>query len=399
MAPVLAVAAVGCSPGTSPQILVSSSEQGKVVDLSRDGSTYRVPDPLPSGPRGSLLAAHHDGPSSKLGGADRYTVLYKSSDLAGRDATASGVVLVPQGQPPEGGWPVVSWAHGTIGIADRCAPSQTGNLGYDEYADEVAGLVKAGYAVAATDYIGLGTPGPHLYMNRVEQGNAVADIVPAARQLVPSLGERWFAIGHSQGGAAALEASGAGSPASVVAVAPGGSADRVSVLLSGSDSTVGNERGPLYLTYLLLALSDADPDVHLSDLLTPEGVQTAQLVRDHACLSDPASIPPLSASMFNSAALKDSAFLSKLADYANPDRGEVRGPVLVITGEKDTDVPTPLTDSLVQALERKDSTVSTQVVPGADHDEALQQTLCEQLGFLAQHGGNQIPEGRCPARP
>lgn len=30
---------------------------------------------------------------------------------------------MPKGNPSAGGWPVVSWSHGTVGVADRGAPS------------------------------------------------------------------------------------------------------------------------------------------------------------------------------------------------------------------------------------------------------------------------------------
>ena len=36
----------------------------------------------------------------------------------------SGTLTVPKGKAPKGGWPVISWAHGTTGIADQCAPSR-----------------------------------------------------------------------------------------------------------------------------------------------------------------------------------------------------------------------------------------------------------------------------------
>src|SRR6202012_1095533 len=35
----------------------------------------------------------------------------------------SGTLSLPKGTPPQGGWPLISWVHGTLGVADRCAPS------------------------------------------------------------------------------------------------------------------------------------------------------------------------------------------------------------------------------------------------------------------------------------
>ncbi len=72
------------------------------------------------------------------------------------------MVFVPQGTPPEGGWPVLSWAHGTVGLGDACAPSRNPRSQRD--ANYLGHWLSQGYAVVATDYIGLGTPGVHPYL-------------------------------------------------------------------------------------------------------------------------------------------------------------------------------------------------------------------------------------------
>ena len=59
--------------------------------------------------------------------------------------------------------------------------------------------------VAATDYVGLGTPGTHPYMIGVSEGRAVLDMVRAAMAMPePGASERFVVWGHSQGGHAAL---------------------------------------------------------------------------------------------------------------------------------------------------------------------------------------------------
>jgi alpha-beta hydrolase superfamily lysophospholipase len=66
-------------------------------------------------------------------------------------------------------------------------------------------MVRHGYIVAATDYPGLGTEGPHPYLVGDSEARAVIDAVRAARQ-VPNAqaGDRYTVWGHSQGGQAAL---------------------------------------------------------------------------------------------------------------------------------------------------------------------------------------------------
>ena len=86
---------------------------------------YTPPASLPSGrARHADLAAQAD----RRGGAQEREDQHAAAvplDVGRRQGTVavSGTVAVPKGKAPKGGWPVVSWAHGTIGIADACAPS------------------------------------------------------------------------------------------------------------------------------------------------------------------------------------------------------------------------------------------------------------------------------------
>ena len=139
-------------------------------------------------------------------GARQWKVWYASrSGLDDRHVVVSGAVIVPAGRPPAGGWRVVSWAHGTTGIADRCAPSRSPNLGGQLGA--LVPLVARGFVVAATDYEGLGTAGPHPYLSPRSEGRGVIDAVRAAGQLLPGVSAQWVAYGPSQGGQAAWAAN------------------------------------------------------------------------------------------------------------------------------------------------------------------------------------------------
>ncbi|MGW4115695.1 lipase family protein [Actinosynnema sp. NPDC004786] len=131
-----------------------------------------------------------------------YRVFYQGVGHDGRGRLVTGSVFVPEGAPPGGGWPVVSYAHGTTGLSDRTAPSRTGLLRLER--EHVAAWLAAGYAVTATDYEGLATPGPHPYLNGEAVADDVIDIVRAARRLDHPLDRRWLVAGFSQGGHAAL---------------------------------------------------------------------------------------------------------------------------------------------------------------------------------------------------
>jgi hypothetical protein len=120
--------------------------------------------------------------------------------------------MVPSGTAPAGGWPLITWAHGTTGLADNCAPSRDTaeelGGGYIAYANAtINNWLEDGYAVVATDYQGLGTPGLHEYLIGTSEGKSVLDAVLAARQVNSSIGRRYAIAGHSQGGHAALWAT------------------------------------------------------------------------------------------------------------------------------------------------------------------------------------------------
>src|SRR6185436_18936701 len=96
-----------------------------------------------------------------------YRVLYRSTGELGGPVAVGGMVFVPQGRAPRGGWPIVAWNHGTSGVGDQCNPSRWPDLydggQWDLYLDQVDNLLAEGYVVSATDYEGLGTSGLHTY--------------------------------------------------------------------------------------------------------------------------------------------------------------------------------------------------------------------------------------------
>ncbi len=145
-----------------------------------------------------------DDPDQVIGDAVR--AVYRSvSGVDGTPREVSGTFLVPRGDSPPGGWPVVSMAHGTTGIGAQCGPSQRDDLMGNLPA--VLSYLAAGYAVAMSDYEGLGTPpGAHPYLEPRTAAFNVIDAVRALRNIFPDVSARWAAFGHSQGGQAAWAA-------------------------------------------------------------------------------------------------------------------------------------------------------------------------------------------------
>jgi hypothetical protein len=135
-------------------------------------------------------------------------ILYSSTD--GRFdrgvVEASGLLYLPKGTPPVGGWPLVVWGHGTFGIADVCAPSWRRPTVRD--GNYTAAWLKRGYAVVAPDYQGLGTRGVHPYTQPKPEGYSVLDAARAAIETYPGrIANRVILTGQSQGSGAVLSAT------------------------------------------------------------------------------------------------------------------------------------------------------------------------------------------------
>jgi len=136
-------------------------------------------------------------------GAAAYRIRYRSTDKDGRPIIVSGAMIVPAGRAPAGGRPVVVWAHGASGIAETCGLSDKPGL-----FNQIAGLnalLAAGYVVAAPDYQGLGTPGPHPFLVGPASAHSLIDAVRAARAMPQAQASSRYALwGESQGGYSVL---------------------------------------------------------------------------------------------------------------------------------------------------------------------------------------------------
>lgn len=111
------------------------------ADTSATGQLIRI---APQDPAWSFAAA---GPS--------FEIIYASRDQRDSVAEASGALYVPRGLAPPGGWPLVVFAHGTVGIGNACALSRRPQI--DRVSAYFNEILDNGYAVLAPDDQGLGT--------------------------------------------------------------------------------------------------------------------------------------------------------------------------------------------------------------------------------------------------
>ena len=106
---------------------VAATGPGGARDGPSPAATISPPRRLKAGPPGAVISAT---PIISPAGSRAWKVLYHSRSINGADVAVSGVVVAPTAKPPPGGRPVVTWAHGTHGLADACAPSQALDVTY-----------------------------------------------------------------------------------------------------------------------------------------------------------------------------------------------------------------------------------------------------------------------------
>ena len=160
---------------------------------------YTPPSQVPATP-GTVIRSEPMNLDLANGTATR--VLYTSRDLQGTPIAVSGMVFTPT--TPASPTPIVAWAHPTLGQADKCAPSRSAKplSDMDGWLEQ---MLARGWVVTATDYAGLGTPGPKTYLVGEQSANDVVNSVRAAQEITATqTSTDWLLWSHSQGGQAAL---------------------------------------------------------------------------------------------------------------------------------------------------------------------------------------------------
>jgi len=191
-----------CTPAFAPAAAAASTA---ATGLTASGGTVQpATDFPPSGHawQGTVVDRAPLPAALQLDGAGQaWRIWYLSTAWNGSPTVVSGTLTLPPGRPPAGGWPVVSYNHGFGGTADQCAPSRTGPSPWERALNDE--LLAGGYAIAATDYDGIGTPGETSIINGPSEAYSVIDAVRAARRIAP-VSRDWISVGYSLGGHAAL---------------------------------------------------------------------------------------------------------------------------------------------------------------------------------------------------
>jgi predicted esterase len=371
---------------------------------------YTPPNPLPPAPHGTVIWARALTTVAALPSAASNTlVLYHTTALDGTDRAVSGTVAIPKGTPPRGGWPVISWAHGTTGDAPQCTPSlDAPDAPEHEYLGPIDPvldrMVAAGYAVVQTDYEGQGTPGVHPYLIGAAEARDTIDMVRAARQLEPRLSTRWVVMGHSQGGHAVLftlATAGAWAPElqllGGVAEAPGA---YISPFIASMTKATAPTPAFAFAVLFMEAAASVDPSVHLDRVLAPPALALLSQVRTRCstALYHTDSFGGLvPAAAFNSD--PELGPLMHVAAANDAAQLHLTLPLLIVQGTADTTVPQPSSDALDKALCASGATVQYELYVGRTHRQVVPAAGNDALAWVGARFAGSAAPSNCGAPP
>jgi hypothetical protein len=344
---------------------------------------YRVTGELPMVP-GTLLRQEAMPEQPEIDSAkEGLRILYTSTDVRWQSGQVpvSGTLYLPAGKTPAKGWPLMAWAHGTLGIADACAPSWTGFRVRD--AAYINRWLRAGFAVVVTDYQGLGGPGPHPYLNWQAEGRSVLDSARAAIAAHPrQISNRVFISGQSQGsgaslGAAMLAREYAPGLNVLGAIATG----LVSTFPGGPISVPVRNSSNMFLSFAAGGLRDDGPAI--DEIVSDKGRQLLEAARS-GCAREVTGLAKKLRVGDLSEALSIS--MERLEEIRIPvtdmPMKKIDMPLFVGTGLADATIAPVRQYAAVSALCASGNKVTWKVYEGHGHDGALHGSFDDALAFV-----------------
>jgi pimeloyl-ACP methyl ester carboxylesterase len=370
------------------------------------GDFYRIADVSEKGPGVLLRQEPLEEHQSLSRAGTNLRLLYTSTDglFGERTLAVSGALFLPKGNAPEGGWPLLGWAHGTVGIADICSPSWNGRQQRDEtYLDY---WLANGYAIVASDYQGLGTSGTHPYLATRPAAYSNLDIIRAVQNAGFPVTDAVVMVGQSQGAGAALATLGYAPDYAaeldirgVVATgAPYFSAEGIAAIQATRPQDVVD---PM-LGYNFLALSMlglVDPDFRLEDYVSPEVLPVAMAVND-TCYADMKKLVKREQVTYNKAFKKSPGdVLHKAFKRMEYPTLKLVAPVFFGIGGMDINTPPRMQQALVEAICAAGSTVEAHFYRTGTHASIVNGSTEDSSLFVEAAFAGEDIKGNCQKLP
>lgn len=326
-------------------------------------------------------------------------ILYTSMDLRWHAGIlpVSGTLYLPKGEPPAGGWPLVAWAHGTVGIADACAPSWTGHKPRD--ATYIQRWLENGFAVVATDYQGLGGPGPHPYLIWEAEGRSVLDGVRAALAAYRAkLASKVFITGQSQGSGAAIGAT-------VIAQSYAPDLPLIATVATGLVSTFPDGPykppqttvlgSPIYTSLMLLGGSLPDGAPSADDLVSDKGKLVLKAARE-SCTAEMRDVARKNDITVENVYVEPMAKVeARLTPVTDMKAVRLKVPVMLGTGLADSTLVPARQYAEVAAMCAAGNDVVWKTYPGTTHNGGLNAAFPDALAFFRGMIAGEKPQNNC----
>ena len=316
---------------------------------------------------GTLLRQEPFKPATLPAKTTGFRILYTTTRPDGTAVVASAVVVVPDSA---GAHPLIAYAHGTTGVRPGCAPSN--------FADPfplVPGfpaLFQQGWAYVGTDYVGLGTPGPHSYLVGQDSARATLDSIRAAHAIPDlNIAPEIVIWGHSQGGHSALWAAGLAPQYApeldirgVAAVSP--ASDLPALAKSPNPHLLGKIAAAYFFDSYDRTYPGIDPWAKVNWpyrwLLKDMAGRCIESPKILFSLAEAALIP---ASSLFAGPLDQGILGEKLAE--NTPMGRFDMPVLIAQGATDALIPADMQTAYVHKICANNPSVAYLLYPGLDH--------------------------------
>jgi hypothetical protein len=348
-------------------------------------SFYDTPHPLPPGKPGELIRSEPIDQYNLPFELSALRILYHSQTANGEEVAVSAVVLIPDGKPPAGGWPVIAWAHEFRGAARQCAPSLMKNLGAGPILAMYANL---GYAVVATDYSGLGADSGKPVLDMQSNALDVIYSVAAARAAVKEIGPKWIAVGPFQGGLAAVAVaeSELRDPNYLGSVAISGVADAQQAYQHFAQGS--SNRMLLVLASSVKALY---PEFQMSDMLKDTALPAYERVAQ-TCGGE-------TEPEFTNAMLKpgweSNRFVKEFFSRNTPGQKPVHSPLLVISGEGKRAIPAEISEKTVAGMCKHGSRILFLKYPNLDASGVMGASVADQISWIKARFAGYVAPSNC----
>jgi len=394
-------AGLGGALGTDASVAATPSANPSSTDAQARSASpgfYSQPTDIPAEP-GTIIRS--EPLEYGVAGGQGFRIVYTSLDAAGTPIAVSGMIFLPTSTAvPADGRRILAWAHGTVGLAARCAPSAATTYSSTGWLERA---LSEGWVVTASDYAGLGMPGAPTYLVGQQEARDVVNSVRAAR-LFPdsSAGTDWLVYGASQGGHAALwtadQAAALAPELTLQGVAAAVPAAELPTIMAAQWN---NAMGWLIGSYAIVSWQPAYPDRDFQAALSRSGRNQFTSLSSQ-CIAGGAvsaiTLNRLNGPFFSASPLGDPAWSATVTEQM-PQQPPQGMPMMLAQGMDDTVVLASSNIKLNADWCAAGVTVASVWLPGVNHQDTSVVAGPQVMDWAAARFAGETPINDCGKTP